>query len=76
MRGSYAAMHPFVVVRQLAPGVRLRQPAWLTVRVPNLEPIAHAVFDLVLEAVGSGRGFIPPDIVRQRVMLLAAGGRA
>jgi hypothetical protein len=76
MRGQYPEMRCYVVVRQTEPGVRLRQPAWLTGRVPNLEPIAHAVFDLVLAAARGGQDFIPPDVVRQRLMMLAGVGAA
>jgi hypothetical protein len=56
--------------------VRLRQPAWLGARVPNLEPIAHAVFDLLLAAVRGGRDFVPAAEIKQRVAMLSEGGRA
>jgi hypothetical protein len=69
-------VRPFVVVRQVVPGVRLRQPAWLGARVPNLEPIAHAVFDLLLAAVRGGRDFVPAAEIKQRVAMLSEGGRA
>src|SRR5262245_43887982 len=73
---DYPAMRPFIVVRQVQPGVRIRQCAWLTARVPNLEEIAHAVFDLALDAAANNRHFVPPEIVRARALTLAAGGRA
>jgi hypothetical protein len=76
LRGQHPQMRCYVVVRQIGPGVRLRQPAWLTGSVPNLEPIAHAVFDLVLEAAITGTGFVPPDVVHQRILMLAEARRA
>jgi hypothetical protein len=76
MRGQHPGTKMFVVVRQVEPGVRVRQPVWLTRTPPKTEPVAHAIFDLALQAATAGGDFIPPDVVRQRVLMLAEGGRA
>ena len=41
-----------VIVRQLEPGVRLRSACWLAPGMPDVEAVAHAVFDLALQSGG------------------------
>ena len=63
----------WIVVRQLPPGVRARLWFCSEDQVPDVEPVAHAVFDLLLE-----RGFDPVSFgtIAARALAMCSGGLA
>jgi hypothetical protein len=65
----------WIVVRQTAPGARQRvafnpppfEPA-------DSEPLAHAIFDLLIKARAAGRNWVPGADIAERARMLARGG--
>jgi hypothetical protein len=44
--GTPASALPYVIVRQVQPGFRLRMLIWSVIEVPDAEATGHALFDL------------------------------
>jgi hypothetical protein len=65
-----------VAVRQVKPGVRLRLPVWIGPNAPDVEALAHAVFDLAHDAMRAGKTHVPPDVLKQHALMLAEARRA
>lgn len=66
----------WIAVRQVLPGLRLRQIFTPPGPPPDVEAVAHALFDLITEHAVTGEREIMPEAIRARVAMLAAGGRA
>ncbi len=66
----------FVVVRQVEPGVRVRIPFFrnLDVPIPDIEPVVHALFDLV--SSGTPDGKLSVARIAPLAMQYAKGGDA
>jgi hypothetical protein len=73
-----ASMQRYIVIRQVKPGFRLRQPFDVVGELPDEEapePVAHAYFDLTQEYQSSGR-VIPVNELARRINAYAETGRA
>jgi hypothetical protein len=69
-----ASAIPYVVVRQVRPGLRLRLPIWSDIEVPDIEAIGHALFNLS-QTQTPGQP-IPMATVAALQLEYARGGRA
>jgi hypothetical protein len=69
-----ASAIPYVVVRQVQPGFRLRLPIWSDIEVPETETIGHALFDLLVKH--SPEHPLPMTKVAALLLEYARGGRA
>jgi hypothetical protein len=69
-----ASAIPYVVVRQVQPGCRLRLPIWSDIEMPDIEAIGHALFDLsVRQTPGQP---LPMTKIASCAIEYARGGRA
>jgi hypothetical protein len=66
-----------VLVRQLAPGQRLRLGFWRNTEcpIPDLEPVLHALFDIVSSADGKIYDPISVERVAERARFYSYGGQ-
>ena len=66
-----------VLVRQLAPGQRLRLGFGRNTEcpIPDLEPVLHALFDIISSADGKEFDPIPITRVAERARLYSYGGQ-
>jgi hypothetical protein len=64
------------VVRQVAPGMRIKAIFTPPGPPPDVEEIGHAMFDLIGEHAATGERLITLEEIHLRASLLAAGGRA
>jgi hypothetical protein len=69
-----ASAIPYVVIRQVRPGHRLRLPIWSDIEVPETEAIGHALFDLLVKH--SPEHPLPMTKVAALLLEYARGGRA
>jgi hypothetical protein len=69
-----ASAIPYIVVRQVRPGHRLRLPIWSDIEMPDIEAMGHALFDL---SVGHSPAHpLPMTKTVSRALEYARGGRA
>jgi len=66
----------WIAVRQIEPGKRLRLGFEPPEPLPNAEPVAHALFDVLADAFAAGYDAIPLRDVIARVSARGSGGRA
>jgi hypothetical protein len=69
-----ASAIPYVVVRQVRPGHRLRLAIWSDIEVPDMEAMGHALFDLAVRH--SPKHPLPMVKIASRALEYARGGRA
>jgi hypothetical protein len=69
-----ASAIPYVVIRQVRPGHRLRLPIWSDIEMPDTEANGHALFDLSLKQTPGQP--LPMIKIASRALEYARGGRA
>jgi hypothetical protein len=69
-----ASAVPYIVVRQVRPGYRLRLPIWSDIEMPDIESMGHALFDLAVRH--SPEHPLPMVKIASRALEYARGGRA
>jgi hypothetical protein len=70
------ARDAWLVIRQIVPGLRVKQIFNPPGPPPDIEEIGHALFDLIAEHAATGECEIYPGEIRLRAAMLGAGGRA